>query len=266
MRPGDSTTDRLSRAKTLMGIASFDPVSRMLVARAPPWLTPTTRLPDRRWPRLLPRANDRPFACAFRWRRSRKPEYGDIGQSREWLARASRGSADPAWVAEGTVYDHWSPVSPTTGKLDAFRWQVPAERQGAAIEALPPRQTALQPRDPAPAASAAMPALENLGPTPTESSPTSTPANDVAMPGASNGHANAASPSAPVPVATTHLVRDDTDLPEMPAGGSEGQVAGEVHNAQTETLKEPTDAEAPAMTEAHPPSAKPRRDGIYTSG
>ena len=34
VRPGDSTTDRLERARTLMGIASFDPVSRMLVARA----------------------------------------------------------------------------------------------------------------------------------------------------------------------------------------------------------------------------------------
>ena len=32
---------------------------------------------------------------------------------------------DPAWTADGLVSDKWLPVSPATGRLDAFQWKVP---------------------------------------------------------------------------------------------------------------------------------------------
>ena len=67
-------------------------------------------------------------------------EHGDHGLWREWLARASRAALDPAWMADGVVYDEWAPASPSTGQLDAFRWQVPAERPGPVMDALPPRR------------------------------------------------------------------------------------------------------------------------------
>jgi HemY protein len=43
------------------------------------------------------------------------------------LARAAHGRRDPAWVADGVVTDRWAPLSPVTGRLDAFRWEVPPE-------------------------------------------------------------------------------------------------------------------------------------------
>ena len=32
---------------------------------------------------------------------------------------------DPAWTADGFVSERWLPVSPVTGRLDAFEWKVP---------------------------------------------------------------------------------------------------------------------------------------------
>ena len=58
-------------------------------------------------------------------------QSGDQGKAREWLARAVRAPADPAWTADGITSEEWAPVSPVTGKLDAFEWKVPVERQPA---------------------------------------------------------------------------------------------------------------------------------------
>jgi HemY protein len=55
---------------------------------------------------------------------------GDRGRVRDWLARAVRAPRDPNWVADGQVFEAWAPVSPVSGKLDAFEWKVPAERLG----------------------------------------------------------------------------------------------------------------------------------------
>lgn len=52
-------------------------------------------------------------------------ESGDRGKAREWLARAVHAAADPAWTADGVVSEDWAPVSPVTGRLDAFEWKVP---------------------------------------------------------------------------------------------------------------------------------------------
>jgi HemY protein len=39
--------------------------------------------------------------------------------------RAVRALHDPVWTADGYVSDRWRPVSPVTGRLDAFQWQTP---------------------------------------------------------------------------------------------------------------------------------------------
>jgi HemY protein len=36
-----------------------------------------------------------------------------------------RAPSDPAWTADGIVTDRWMPVSPVSGRLDAFQWKVP---------------------------------------------------------------------------------------------------------------------------------------------
>ena len=50
---------------------------------------------------------------------------GDEGRAREWLGRAVHAAPDPAWTADGYVSDRWLPLSPVTGRLDAFEWRVP---------------------------------------------------------------------------------------------------------------------------------------------
>jgi HemY protein len=57
-------------------------------------------------------------------------EHGDVGRAREWTARAVRAAPDPAWTADGVVSDKWLPVSPVTGRLDAFQWKVPVAEIG----------------------------------------------------------------------------------------------------------------------------------------
>jgi HemY protein len=79
-------------------------------------------------------------------------DTADQGRIRHWLAQAVRAPRDEAWTADGYVAEEWAPVSPITGRLDAFEWRVPVEqlagpveqaeamRQNAvrAIESLPP--------------------------------------------------------------------------------------------------------------------------------
>lgn len=50
-------------------------------------------------------------------------ESGDQGRVRHWLAQALRAPRDPEWVADGQVSAHWLPISPVSGKLDAFEWK-----------------------------------------------------------------------------------------------------------------------------------------------
>jgi len=54
-----------------------------------------------------------------------RTEHGDSGKARAWALRAVRARHDPAWTADGYVSDRWRPVSPVTGRLDAFQWQTP---------------------------------------------------------------------------------------------------------------------------------------------
>src|SRR5262249_58967456 len=61
---------------------------------------------------------------------------GDEGRAREWMARALNARRDPAWTADGFISDRWLPVSPVTGRLDAFEWKDPlAGEDHAKIEA-----------------------------------------------------------------------------------------------------------------------------------
>src|SRR5437016_10494376 len=70
-----------------------------------------------------------------------RTEHGDSGRARAWAMRAVRALHDPAWTADGYVSDRWRPVSPVTGRLDAFQWQTPVASlqsdKAAAIESSP---------------------------------------------------------------------------------------------------------------------------------
>jgi HemY protein len=71
-------------------------------------------------------------------------ESGDRGRSRDWLVRAMRADPDPAWIADGVVSEHWLPVSPTSGRIDAFEWKTPSASPGRlpALPTMPPADEA----------------------------------------------------------------------------------------------------------------------------
>jgi HemY protein len=52
-------------------------------------------------------------------------ESGDLGRAREWMSRAVHARRDPAWTADGLISERWMPVSPVSGRLDAFQWRDP---------------------------------------------------------------------------------------------------------------------------------------------
>jgi HemY protein len=86
-----------------------------------------------------------------------RAEHGDDGRARHWMLRAVRAAHDPAWTADGYVSDRWRPVSPVTGRLDAFQWVTP-------VAALPSDRTL-----------AADPVMEELAPPVTPPEPVSLP-------------------------------------------------------------------------------------------
>ncbi len=62
-------------------------------------------------------------------------DAGHAGMVRKWLSRAGHAPRDPAWVADGYVSDHWLPISPVTGRLDAFVWTTPPQSIEAKVRA-----------------------------------------------------------------------------------------------------------------------------------
>jgi HemY protein len=140
-RPGDSTHDRLGRARKLRRLKTNNVEAELAVARAAldAGEFKEARRAAEAAVRLAPREGAFLLLADIE-----DAETGDQGRVRHWLARAVRAPRDPAWVADGFVSERWAPVSPITGRLDAFEWRVPVERLGQVIEgeealaALPP--------------------------------------------------------------------------------------------------------------------------------
>jgi HemY protein len=132
--PGASARERLSRVRMLARLAEGHLESRLAVARAAldahefaearASLKPLMSAPTRRVAALMAQLEE--------------TETGDIGRARQWMARAVHAALDPAWTADGLVAENWMPVSPATGRLDAFQWRVP-------VAELTPRGPLLEP-------------------------------------------------------------------------------------------------------------------------
>jgi HemY protein len=123
-RPGDSPRDRLNRMRYLARLTPHDaegPIALAITAvEARDWDEARSALEPLLEGRLTQRV-------ATLMARIEGGQHGHTGRVREWLARAVNAPRDPAWTADGVVSDHWAPVSPVTGALDAFRWRVPVE-------------------------------------------------------------------------------------------------------------------------------------------
>lgn len=130
-RPGDAVHDRLSRAQKLESLRSNNVESSLAVARAAldAQEFKIAREAAEAAIRMQPREGAYLLLADIE-----EAETGDQGRVRQCLAKAVRAPPDPAWVADGFVSERWAPVSPVTGKLDAFEWRVPMERLGQLIE------------------------------------------------------------------------------------------------------------------------------------
>ncbi len=121
-QPGASAVERLKRVREIIDLPPPHRAAAMALARA--------AIDAYDW--ALAREALQPFAgadatqgVASLMAEIEEGENGDQGKAREWLARAVRAPRDPAWTADGIVSDEWEPVSPVTGRLDAFEWRVP---------------------------------------------------------------------------------------------------------------------------------------------
>ncbi len=124
LRPGDSAKDRLTRIRDLVKVRAHHPECALALARA--------EIDARDF--AAARKSLEPFVAQGPSKRVcllmaeiEQNEHGNAGATRAWLARAVAAPRDKAWVADGWVSDHWMPVSPISGKLDAFEWKLPPE-------------------------------------------------------------------------------------------------------------------------------------------
>lgn len=135
LRIGDSAIDRLKRARKLAAMRPNHPEGNIAVAQA--------AIEAQEWKvareALKPVLTSRPTEKTFLLMADvEEGEYGDKGRMRDLFSRAVRAPRDPVWTADGYVSEQWLPVSPLTGKLDAFEWKVPTEaitENAAVIEA-----------------------------------------------------------------------------------------------------------------------------------
>jgi HemY protein len=137
VRLGDAARQRLVRVETLASKTPGHIEGALAIARAAIDATEFARA----------RAALAPFAAsptqrvALLMAEIERTEHGDSGKARAWTLRAVRARHDSAWTADGYVSDRWRPVSPVTGRLDAFQWQTPVASlpsdKGATIESSP---------------------------------------------------------------------------------------------------------------------------------
>jgi len=253
VRLGDSAVQRLARVETLAAKAHGHIEGALAIARAAIDAAEFARARTA----LQPFVANPTQRVAMLMAELERTEHGDAGKARQWTLRAVRARHDPAWTADGYVSDRWRPVSPVTGRLDAFQWQtpvasLPADR-GLAIEpsafeeamlAAPPRaaisttpteppRPAIEPEPPAPEppAPVSAPALQDNAPAPAEPEPEPEPEPQPAVPAA----AAVPSPEAvapaelppPAPAVAPASVSPPAVAPVPPAAASPVLVASE---------------------------------------
>jgi HemY protein len=148
VRLGDSARQRLVRVETLAAKAPGHIEGALAIARAAIDAAEFARARDA----LAPFTAAPTQRVAMLMAEIERTEHGDNGRARAWTQRALRALHDPAWTADGYVSASWKPVSPVTGRLDAFQWQTPVASlpsdRGASIDASPFEEAMLAPPAP----------------------------------------------------------------------------------------------------------------------
>jgi HemY protein len=219
---GDSARQRLVRIETLAAKAPGHIESALAVARAAIDATEFARAREA----LAPFIASPTQRVAMLMAEIERTEHGDSGRARAWTLRAVRARHDPVWTADGYVSDRWSPVSPVTGRLDAFQWQTPLAAlpsdKSAAIEAAEFKEAMSAPRRVEPPREA--PAEATAPPAAQDNLPANSPAA-AAIVEPAPAAAPAPSPPQPEspPVAAAPLFRARQDIPKSnPIGAPSG--------------------------------------------
>ncbi len=131
---GDSARARLVRLETLAAKVPGHLESALAVARAAIDASEFGKAREA----LAPFIDAPTQRVAMLMAEIERTEHGDSGKARAWTLRAVRALHDPVWTADGYVSDKWRPVSPVSGRLDAFQWQTP-------VAALPSASGAVEP-------------------------------------------------------------------------------------------------------------------------
>lgn len=151
VRLGDSARQRLVRIETLAAKTPDAVEGKLAIARAAIDASEFARAREA----LSTLIADPTQRVAMLMAEIERTEHGDSGKARTWTLRAVRARHDPAWTADGYVSDRWRPVSPVTGRLDAFQWQtpvasLPSADKGAVIETSPFEEAMLAAPSPKP--------------------------------------------------------------------------------------------------------------------
>jgi HemY protein len=130
-RSGDSVLDRLKRAEKLEALRPNNVEALLISAQAAldAGQFAVARSKAEAAARMDPREGAFMLLADIE-----ETETHDQGRTRHWLSQALRAPRDPAWMADGFVSDKWLPVSPVTGKLDAFEWKSPFSQLEGPIE------------------------------------------------------------------------------------------------------------------------------------
>jgi HemY protein len=220
---GDSARQRLVRVETLAAKAPGHIEGALAIARAAIDASEFTKAREA----LAPFIAAPTQRVALLMAEVERTEHGDSGRARAWTLRAVRALHDPAWTADGYVSDRWRPVSPVTGRLDAFQWQTP-------VAALPSDKG---------------PAIES---SPFEEAMLATPRRAVVLEPPKDVSESAAEPAAPVTPAPPAAEQDNAPPPAVAAE------AAPVEAAPTEAAR-PEPVAAPTPAPPKPAESEPSR-------
>jgi len=135
--PGASALERLKRVRELVDVPPQSRAAALVLARAAidafEWSLARNALAGAI-------AGEASQAACLMMAEIEEGQNADQGKAREWLARAVKAPRDPVWTADGITADEWEPVSPVSGRLDAFEWKQPVSALAVKTEAVEQRE------------------------------------------------------------------------------------------------------------------------------
>ena len=133
LRYGDSALDRLSRARKLAALTPDNIEGALALARA----AINAREFGEARRALAPYLAQPSQRVALLMAHLEQADSANEGGVREWTARAVHALRDPAWTADGFISERWLPISPVSGRIDAFEWKAPVAEIGSAAPYVP---------------------------------------------------------------------------------------------------------------------------------